>query len=412
MMDTQTLPPLPEARIESYQIDGTMRRTTLHTYSGQDMRDYALAAIALASPAAPAQAVPPFAWATHHAPPMIFLTQKEAAAYCDDDEQPIPLYEAPAAQVPAGSASDKRVDSLVAALNEIGDYAHDCSTGPAVPDALWEIRRMAYEAMDLAAVAAPPAVRLPLTDEQIDEAWAGITSTDDADTFRQAVRFAERYHSITGEPEDDPAPAVSPLEAPAQSSEPIDEAAALDHFEAKFQEIEVGDGDITLPTPGDGRRWDDYVERHKMALTGWVLRREYEELERSTAKAWTRFEAALDARTAVPTAQPGAVPEGAFNQWFTSDAAHVAARPDEPVDYTARMAQRAFLAASPPAPQQAVQTVRMLTEAELADLVCTAAPFTDSMVTARFFQLFEYAIRKFCEVNGLPLATQQTGKEG
>ncbi len=29
-------------------------------------------------------------------------------------------------------------------LQEIGDYAHDQSTGPAVPDALWEVRSMAY----------------------------------------------------------------------------------------------------------------------------------------------------------------------------------------------------------------------------------------------------------------------------
>jgi len=30
------------------------------------------------------------------------------------------------------------------AIKDIGDFAHDRSTGPAVPDALWEIRRMAY----------------------------------------------------------------------------------------------------------------------------------------------------------------------------------------------------------------------------------------------------------------------------
>ena len=29
-------------------------------------------------------------------------------------------------------------------LQDIGDYAHDHSTGPAVPDALWEVRSMAY----------------------------------------------------------------------------------------------------------------------------------------------------------------------------------------------------------------------------------------------------------------------------
>lgn len=31
-----------------------------------------------------------------------------------------------------------------ARVKEIGDFAHDRSTGPAVPDDLWEIRRMAY----------------------------------------------------------------------------------------------------------------------------------------------------------------------------------------------------------------------------------------------------------------------------
>lgn len=30
-------------------------------------------------------------------------------------------------------------------LREIGDYAHDHSTGPEVPDALWTVREMAYE---------------------------------------------------------------------------------------------------------------------------------------------------------------------------------------------------------------------------------------------------------------------------
>jgi hypothetical protein len=30
-------------------------------------------------------------------------------------------------------------------LKDIGDFAHDRSTGPAVPDDLWEVRRLAYE---------------------------------------------------------------------------------------------------------------------------------------------------------------------------------------------------------------------------------------------------------------------------
>jgi len=35
-------------------------------------------------------------------------------------------------------------DELSDLLHEIGNFAHDRSTGPAVPDALWEVRRMAY----------------------------------------------------------------------------------------------------------------------------------------------------------------------------------------------------------------------------------------------------------------------------
>lgn len=39
----------------------------------------------------------------------------------------------------------ERIAELEARLKEIGDYAHDHSTGPAVPDALWTIREMAYD---------------------------------------------------------------------------------------------------------------------------------------------------------------------------------------------------------------------------------------------------------------------------
>lgn len=37
------------------------------------------------------------------------------------------------------------IADLEARLREIGDYAHEHSTGPAVPDALWTVREMAYE---------------------------------------------------------------------------------------------------------------------------------------------------------------------------------------------------------------------------------------------------------------------------
>jgi hypothetical protein len=41
-----------------------------------------------------------------------------------------------------------KLSRLNGALQEIGDFAHDRSTGPAVPDALWEVRSMAYAAME------------------------------------------------------------------------------------------------------------------------------------------------------------------------------------------------------------------------------------------------------------------------
>ncbi len=37
------------------------------------------------------------------------------------------------------------IADLEARLKEIGDYAHEHSTGPAIPDALWTVREMAYE---------------------------------------------------------------------------------------------------------------------------------------------------------------------------------------------------------------------------------------------------------------------------
>jgi hypothetical protein len=37
------------------------------------------------------------------------------------------------------------ITDLEERLREIGNYAHQHSTGPAVPDALWAVREMAYE---------------------------------------------------------------------------------------------------------------------------------------------------------------------------------------------------------------------------------------------------------------------------
>ena len=44
-----------------------------------------------------------------------------------------------------GQPPSNDADRLREVLHRIGDIAHDASTGPAVPDVLWEIRRMAYD---------------------------------------------------------------------------------------------------------------------------------------------------------------------------------------------------------------------------------------------------------------------------
>lgn len=44
----------------------------------------------------------PVAWMTHHDDPMLFPTAAEAAAYCEDDEQPVPLFRSPAQAVDLG----------------------------------------------------------------------------------------------------------------------------------------------------------------------------------------------------------------------------------------------------------------------------------------------------------------------
>jgi len=41
--------------------------------------------------------------------------------------------------------AEQRVADCEGLLKDIGDWSHDRSTGPAVIDDLWEVRRMAYE---------------------------------------------------------------------------------------------------------------------------------------------------------------------------------------------------------------------------------------------------------------------------
>jgi len=54
---------------------------------------------------------------------------------------------------------DRLIRELIKAnevIARIGDYAHDHSTGPSVPDALWKIRNMAYGAIGHMAYQATP----------------------------------------------------------------------------------------------------------------------------------------------------------------------------------------------------------------------------------------------------------------
>ena len=44
-------------------------------------------------------------------------------------------------------AQAAEIDRLNEILRQIGDIAHDASTGPAVPDLLWEIRGIAYDGL-------------------------------------------------------------------------------------------------------------------------------------------------------------------------------------------------------------------------------------------------------------------------
>ncbi|HGM6769883.1 TPA: hypothetical protein ACKQAW_000403 [Stenotrophomonas maltophilia] len=62
----------------------------------------------------------PVAWMTHHDEPLLYPTFQEAAAYCDDDEPPIPLYAAPPAQaVDLGQLTDADVRAWVE-RNDLG----------------------------------------------------------------------------------------------------------------------------------------------------------------------------------------------------------------------------------------------------------------------------------------------------
>lgn len=45
-------------------------------------------------------------------------------------------------------ADKDRIEELEERLLEIGNFAHDWSSGPAIPDEMWAIRDMAYEMLE------------------------------------------------------------------------------------------------------------------------------------------------------------------------------------------------------------------------------------------------------------------------
>jgi hypothetical protein len=112
--------------------------------------------------------------------------------------------------IPEGRTEGKGADlhaiceRLNAALDRIGDYAHDHSTGPAVPDALWEVRRMAYESQELIpeVCAAPSlaATAAPATPPQGTRAAAapteeGARAQADAN-LRALLRYTENFYGV------------------------------------------------------------------------------------------------------------------------------------------------------------------------------------------------------------------------
>ena len=49
----------------------------------------------------------------------------------------------------------------------------------------------------------------------------------------------------------------------------MSETEKREAFEVVFHAIELGDGDFPLPTPKDGKLWDEYILRHQLALGIW-----------------------------------------------------------------------------------------------------------------------------------------------
>ncbi len=85
-----------------------------YAYAGEDFGRYLAEATrdcrtilrALSALAARQPVGEPVAWMTHHDEPMLFPTAAEAADYCEDDEQPVPLFRSPAQALDLGPVRD------------------------------------------------------------------------------------------------------------------------------------------------------------------------------------------------------------------------------------------------------------------------------------------------------------------
>ncbi|WP_153116058.1 hypothetical protein [Rhodocyclus tenuis] len=73
-------------------------------------------------------------------------------------------------------------------------------------------------------------------------------------------------------------------------------------FDEWFNSVEAGDGDIPLPTPSEGKRWDEYVGRRQTALAAWIAATRAEQVSRAVDKAWDRFQSAVKPVAQEPSA--------------------------------------------------------------------------------------------------------------
>lgn len=137
----------------------------LHNGQIEDVRKASGAWVPLFAVAAPVSAEP-VAWMTHHDEPMLFPTEAEAQSYCDDDEQPIPLYEAPVSAEPM-------IEATVC-----GYTPGQCLVELRLP-AGWRLKGLALELGDAVIISAAPVAAQPdLTQQTLDDVMAGIPARD------------------------------------------------------------------------------------------------------------------------------------------------------------------------------------------------------------------------------------------